>query len=134
MGHPSAPNREIGLVPLDHLVTSRAVVPLRLTRRTVARVITAVLMLCLLVPEVGSASSGPSPFSANSATSHATAAAKKKRKKKKRKHARCKRYRKVRVKRGHHRVTVRRCVHRHKKKKSTSNKNTSATPSPIAPV
>jgi hypothetical protein len=129
MGHPSAPNWEIGLVPLLQLVASRAVVSLRPTRRTVARVLIAVLMLSLLAPEVGSASNGLRPSSADA---HAVAA-KKKRKKKRKKHVRCKRYRKVRVKRHHHRVTVRRCVHKKRKKKSTNN-TSSLLGSPIAPL
>jgi hypothetical protein len=85
-------------------------------------------MLCLLVPEVGSANNGPSPSSADA---HAVAA-KKKRKKRRKKHVRCKRYRKVRVKRGHHRVTVRRCIHH--KKKTTTNGTSSSPASPIAPL
>src|SRR5256885_3715902 len=123
MGHRPAPDWETGMNPLHHLVASRAVVPLPSTRRVAARLLVAVLALCLLLPASGSASSGQKPSSAAAPTAHAT-------KKKKRKHKRCKRYRKVRVKRGHHYRTVRRCVHKKKHKKQTAT----TAPAPIAPA
>jgi hypothetical protein len=88
-----------------------------------------VLTLCLLLPAAGSAGSGSKPRSGDAAATLA-----KKKKRKKRRHARCRRYRKVRVKRGHRRVTVRRCVHRKKKAGSNTQNNTSTAPAPIPPV
>ena len=86
------------------------------------------LALCLLLPATGSASSGSKPRSADAAVTHA-----KKKRKKKRRHARCKHYRKLRVKRGHRSVTVRRCVHK-KKKQSSNQQVVSGAPTAVPPV
>src|SRR6059058_622066 len=128
MGQPSAPTWEIGSYPPHHLVASRAVVSVPPTRRGAKGMLVGLLALCLLLPATGSASSGSKPRSADAAVTHA-----KKKRKKKRRHARCKHYRKVRVKRGHRRVTVRRCVHK-KKKQSSNQQVASGAPTAIPPV
>jgi polysaccharide biosynthesis protein PslG len=91
--------------------------------RTAARCLAvAVLVLALLVPDAVSVSAATG--SAHPQSAHSSAKKKRRHARKKRKHRRrCLRYRRVRVKRHHRTVRVRRCVrwaHRHHKKKASS--------------
>jgi polysaccharide biosynthesis protein PslG len=87
--------------------------PLRSRVRSYARLLTLTAVLfALLAPIAPSSALGSS---SSSTAAHASKTHKKKRKHHKRK-KKCKRYRKVRVKRHGHRVTVKRCVRKHKKK------------------
>jgi hypothetical protein len=87
-----------------------------------------VLVFALLAPIAPSSAFGSGSSSSTSA--HASKAHKKKhRRKKKHKRKKCKRYRKVRVKRHGKRVTVKRCVRKHKKKTGSSGPDAQSAPS-----
>lgn len=95
------------------------------TRRLVVRLLAAAIAVGLLIPATGSGNVGSGPGSAGAATTkHRKHPPKKKRK---RKRVACKRYRKVRVKRGHRHRIVKRCV---KAKKKPRRRAPRATPPP----
>jgi polysaccharide biosynthesis protein PslG len=103
--------------------------PPRARVRSYARLLTLTfLVLALLAPIVPSSAFGSGSSSKTSAHSSTTHHKKKHKRKKRHKRKKCKRYRKVRVKRHGKRVTVKRCVRKHKKKTSTTAPDANTAP------